>query len=299
VIVWQLSYDGDADTARVSVTGYDPLVQLRRRPARDETGDFSNPEFGDGTPAGELVQGIVQNTIDWEGDLLIDPDGGTCDASTALGGNLGDWPIMIFDLFTIVTDTGVVDVVLEPLEATPGKLAVLNAVDTWGNDRTDTVSFDYATGSFNVSHARRIVDMDEIANKLWIYLGPKIDIQHWRGNITGHNDASTSKYGVYMDIHIYDSGQENEDRDLFQVLWAAELAQRALPLELLYVTPQTGLAPDPFDDYSIGDLVKVNLGDVFGPAVANQTQRIYGFDCDIDTDGVERVSELIVSEQNE
>src|SRR5262245_8427914 len=28
VIVWNLSYDGDADTARVSVTGYDPLVQL-------------------------------------------------------------------------------------------------------------------------------------------------------------------------------------------------------------------------------------------------------------------------------
>jgi hypothetical protein len=124
-------------------------------------------------------------------------------------------------------------------------------------------------------------------------------VQHWRGNITGHNGASTAKYGVYMDIHIYDSGQENADRDLFQVLWQAELDQRALPLELLYVTPQTGLAPDPFDDYSIGDLVKVNLGDVFGPAVANQTQRIYGFDVDLDTDGVERVSELIVSEQNE
>jgi hypothetical protein len=59
------------------------------------------------------------------------------------------------------------------------------------------------------------------------------------------------------------------------------------------------LAPDPFDDYDIGDLIKVNLGDVFGPAVANQTQRVYGFDVDLDTDGVERVSELIVSEQNE
>jgi hypothetical protein len=299
VIVWQLSYDGDADTAKVSVTGYDPLVQLRRRPARDETGDFSNHEFGDDTPAGELVQGIVQNTIDWEGDLLIDPDAGVCDASTSLGGNLADWPVMIFDMFTIVTDTGVVDIVLEPLEATPGKLAVLNAVDTWGTDRTDTVSFDYATGSYNVASARRILDMDEIANKLWYYLGPKIDIQHWRGNITGHNDASTTKYGVYMDIRIYDSGQENADRDLFIKLRAAEIAQRAFPLELLYVTPQTGLAPDPFDDYNIGDLIKVNLGDVFGPAVANQTQRVYGFDVDLDSDGVERVSELIVSEQNE
>ena len=152
VIVWKLSYDGDADTAKVSVTGYDPMVQLRRRPARDETGDFSQPRVRrHRPPPARLVQDIVSNTIAWEGDLLIDPSGGTCDASTALGGNLGDWPVMIFDMFTIITDTGVVDIVLEPLEATPGKLAVLNAVDTWGNDSTDTVSFDYATGSYNVA----------------------------------------------------------------------------------------------------------------------------------------------------
>jgi hypothetical protein len=298
VIVWQLSYSGDADTARVSVTGYDPLVQLRRRPARDATGDFSNPEFGDSTEAGDLVKGIVDNTIVWEGDLLIDTDAGTCDASTALGGNLGGWPMMIFDLLTTVTDTGVVDVVLEPLDGTAGKLAVLNAVDTWGEDRTASVSFDYATGDYSVAEARRIVDMDDMANKLWMYLGPKIDIQHWRGNITGHDAASTAKYGVYMDIHIYDSGQENASRDLFQQLWATELQLRKVPAELLYVTPQTGRAADPFDDYGIGDLVTLNLGDVFGPPITG-VQRIYGFDCDVDADGVERVSELIVSAQGE
>jgi hypothetical protein len=166
VIVWNLSYDGDANEAKVSVTGYDPLVQLRRRPARDATGDFSNPEFGDETPAGELVKYIVDTTITWEGELLIDTEEGTCDASTALGGNLGGWPIMIFDLFSIITDTGVVDVVLEPTEDIPDKLAVLNAVDTWGEDRTASVSFDYATGDHNVASARRVVDFDEICNKL-------------------------------------------------------------------------------------------------------------------------------------
>ena len=298
VIVWNLSYDGDANDAKVSVTGYDPLVQLRRRPARDETGDFSNPEFGDAVQAGDLVKGIVDNTILWEGDLLIDTSG-TCDAATVLGGNLGDWPIMIFDLVTIITDTGVVDIVLEPLDDTADKLAVLHVRDTWGTDKTASVTFDYATGEHNVASARRILDMDDICNKLWMYLGPKIDIQHWRGNITGHDATSTAKYGVYMDIHIYDSGQENASRDLFQQLWATELALRKVPAELLYVTPQAGRAPEPFDDYGIGDLVTVNLGTVFGPAVSGGVQRVYGFDVDLDVDGVERVSELIVSDQGE
>ena len=58
-------------------------------------------------------------------------------------------------------------------------------------------------------------------------------------------------------------------------------------------------APEPFDDYGIGDLVTVNLGDVFGPAVTGGVQRIYGFDVDLDSDGVERVAELIVSAQGE
>ena len=299
VIVWNLSYDGDADTAKVSVTGYDPLVQLRRRPARDATGDFSNPEFGDDVQAGDLVQNLVSETQAWEGDTLIDPGAGDCSAGTPLGGNLADWPIMIFDLLTIITDTGVVDVVLTPLETTTGNLAALNAVNSWGDDKTATVSFDYATGAHNVATARRVIDMDDFCNKLWYYLGPKIDVQHWRGNITGRDDASVAKYGVYMDIKIYDSGQENAERDLFKVLRATELDHRKKPLELLYVTPQAGVGPEPFDDYGIGDLVTVNLGAVFGPEVSSATQRIYGFDVDLDTDGVERVAELIVSAQGE
>jgi hypothetical protein len=302
VIVWNLNYDGDANSAKVAVTGYDPLNQLRRRPARDETGDFSNPEFGDTTPAGALIQGIVQNTIEWEGALWIDADAGTCDASTTLGGNLADWPVMIFDLFTIITDTGVVDVVLEPLDSTAGKLVVLNAVDTWGSDLTASVSFDYATGDHSVASARRVEDFDDICNKLWYYLGPKIDVQHWRGSITTHTTpdfASRDKYGTYMDIKIYDSGDEATERALFEELRHAELALRRVPQELLNVTPQAGVAPEPFDDYGIGDLVEVNLGTAFGPAVTGGAQRVYGFDVDVDADGVERVSELIVSAQGE
>ena len=45
------------------------------------------------------------------------------------------------------------------------------------------------------------------------------------------------------------------------------------------MTPQTGVAPEPFDDYGIGDLVTVNLGTVFGPEVVSGVQRVYGFDC--------------------
>jgi hypothetical protein len=302
VIVWLLSYDGDADTTRLDITGYDPLVQLIRRPVRtvpavpppDEFDPvfFVDPELGTGG-AGAIVKGVIDNSILYEGALLIATDG-TCDASADLEGNIDNWPVMISDFITTITDTRTFDIVLLPIEGTGGVLAQLNVVDAWGADLSGTVHFDYGTGDHTVSACRRVIDMEDICNKLWYYLGPKIDQQHWRGNITGHDAASTAKYGVYMDVQIYDSADENTERALYTKLRASELNARKNPKDLLHVTPAAGAGPEPFDDYGIGDTVAVNVGAVFGPAVS-ASQRIFEFTVNIDTDGVERVDELVTA----
>ena len=70
-----------------------------------------------------------------------------------------------------------------------------------------------------------------------------------------------AKYGAYMDIKIYDTGQENEVRDLFERVRLAELAHRKVPLELLSVTPQTGVAAEPFDDsVAVAVTLSANVG---------------------------------------
>ena len=103
--------------------------------------------------------------------------------------------------------------------------------------------------------------------------------------------------GVYMDIQIYEDGADaNTYRRMFHSLWTTECKLRVNPSEMLFVTPAAGLGSvyRPFIDYDRGDIVTINIGSALGNA-ASANQRIYGFDVEIDADGVERTSELVVS----
>jgi hypothetical protein len=151
--------------------------------------------------------------------------------------------------------------------------------------------------------------MDELCNALIYYLGPSIDLDHWRGNIVGTiagledfqalQLASRDKYlWIYEDIKVYDSmGIENSARPMFTELWKTEVTLRTEARQLLYLTPSAGdgCPFKPFDDYDLGDTVSSNLADIVGPEAAGLTQRIYGFDITQERSGPERVSEFIVS----
>ena len=205
---------------------------------------------------------------------------------------------MIFDLFSIFTDTGKVDIVMDPLDAPPASSASLNAVDSWGTDKTATVNFDYATGDHSVANARRVVDMDDICNKLWYYLGPKIDMQHWRGNIVGTDpdSASPSTASTWTSASST-RGQENADRDLFTNSAppsspTAETRSSCCPSHprpgwrRSRSTTTTSATPSPS--------TSAPRSAPPWPAASNAST---ASTVDIDTDGVERVSELMVSAQ--
>jgi hypothetical protein len=308
-LVWNLEYQGDADTTKVMVTGYDPMILLRFRPVRDSTGNLVDPTFASPIAGATILKNAIDNSVTYEGALPITTTGGTFNTTippaTNLAAELTDWPTTIGDLLTLLTDTGVVDVVMDPIEGA-GLLARLSILNQRGTDRTGAVHFDYATGAHSIQNIRRVFDMDQLCNKLYYYLGPKKTTTRWAGNITATETgleaydalqtASRAKYGTYMDIRIYDSnGTENSARPLFHQLWKEEVTLRVSPRELLYVQPTTDAGFEPFTDFNIGDTFSLNASDIIGPTFTGAIQRIYGFDVDIDADGVQRVGELICS----
>lgn len=312
-----LDYVGDADSRSVQIAAYDPLLQLLSRTVFDASGRLADP-IGlapSPTTAASLIQFVIANSVLYEDNvgspapLPIDYTSGTLTGSTDIACELTDSPMTIGDLIGLLTDTGVADIEMVPIEGSAGLLARMNVVEEQGSDLSATVHFDYATGDFSCSGARRGFDIGELCNRLTYELGPKTGLDQWQGNIVGTETtpvdlsayqalqlASRAKYGTYATVRIYDSGTENAARPLFHRLWKTEVILRHAPREMLFLTPAAGDGCPfrPFIDYNAGDIVTTNV-EGLGPSIADAQQRIYGFDVDIGLNGVENVGELLTS----
>lgn len=321
---------GDGTRNRATITSFDPLMELgyesddrAGRPVRDATGNFISPVFNAGAPIapGDLIQQILTNSIQTgdesdptpgEGPLPIDLDEGTFDL-TGTDVNPRDnmqWPMMVGDFIQSIVDTGQADIYLRPVDPAEGLdpyfMVSLSVVNLFGTDKSGTVHFDYWTGSKNAKTARHVEDFAPINNKLYDYLGPRLTQNRWKGNITPGTagttvdpTASRDKYGVFMQIREFDSvGRENDPaiRPLYIAGWNAEQGYRVEPRDMLFLTPNPDAKAvfEPYDDYNVGDLVAVNVGGDFGVNIA-AVQRVYGWSVEWDREGVERVSELLVS----
>lgn len=209
-IVWNIEEDGDEDMVYSQVTCYDPMILWRYRPARDdfdsysgEAGNFSDPSF----LARQVYGGPIMNEILVasegstnyaripelaEGQLWIDLALSSFTGGGAeLKGAPTNWPMTIADIATLLTNTGELDLVLTPVIGSIGNEGLMNMATlqtytgNYGTDRTATVHFDYATGDYNARLFRRTENMDTVINKNFYFLGPRLDQQHWRSNVTG------------------------------------------------------------------------------------------------------------------
>lgn len=343
---------GDGTKNRVTITATDPLPELgvggadgSGRPVRDGDGNFIDPTFfGTGTGGPDVISGpdlifqALTNSMNGdptlgEGAFPIALTGDfDLDVPPAVNLTLGDkmdWPIQIGDFISQLIATGVVDINLRPLDigedADPYKMVSLSAVSLFGTDLSGTVHFDYWTGLKNASNCRHVEDWTTICNKLFDYLGPRLDKEHWKGNITptapekdgrswdditGDTSvedriaASRALYGgpdggQMMVIRAFDTiGTESSvgNRDLYIQLWLGEHNFRVEPRDMLFITPaidDKGLFIPP-QDFDTGDLIAVNTGAAFGVALA-EAQRVYGYDKTWSREGVVRISELITS----
>lgn len=208
----------DEDGGYVVVNSADPLELWKWRPVRDpgpdftsscgtsapvghEAGDFSKPQLiSDFVRGPQIVEAmcfasenISLGSDDAEGPLFLDLSSGTFECGGAdLRGAPKDWPMTMMELASILTSTGELDVVCQPIEfdfaGNYGELSAYNG--GFGTDRTASVIFSYGMNAYNVRALRWNTDMSDLCNKLWYFLGPKCDDQHWPANVQAQADFS-------------------------------------------------------------------------------------------------------------
>jgi hypothetical protein len=344
-IVWHLEDEGDDDETWTQVTAYDPMIWWRYRPARgydynrctkllSYNGNFAKPYFAkprQGISAPEILRMVLDNSItgdpnenDGEGPMGISVTGGTvAEYGDNTNPDLTDTPYTIADLHRLLVKTSKLDAWIDPVDNVGDEImGNLMAVPRAGSDKA-WLHYQYGTGDFSVAKLKRERDMEQITNKLYYYLGPKLDELHWKGSITaqgmpdGDGGAdplpdsppgwrstvetrrvnSQAKYGVFMSISIYDAnGNENssEFRDMYAHLWQTEVYLRSEPREMLYITP-TRNGPYDIFDLEMGDTIRVSAFDGIRRGFSMATQRIYGYTVQVDEDMVEAFIEFETS----
>lgn len=293
-------------------------------------GDATHPKLPAGPTVQRIIRNA--DTFDDHGigdEPNIQPPWYTGPRQFPIDYNAGDFSAQanIWDLFSngpidcgtfiygMVSDTGVCDIVLTPTEpalgTATGVYGILNVVNQWGADNSAAVHFDYNTGNNSIVKVERSIDMATVANRLKYLLGPKSNRpDHWPGSIDQPILAdqitqvqptwdemwlSRERYGLMYAVRTYDSEPTNTVRWLFHALFNTELALRVGPRELIALVPSTECPFKPWDHYDIGDIVAVNLAQTVGPATLGDPramQRIYGFDVEVDVNGVETVTTI-------
>lgn len=307
----------------------DPRELWEWRPARDPDGDFSLPtflvDFSSGPQIVEAILDASENAgagppTDAEGDLFL-AFGTFAGGGVDLSGAPVDWPMTIEEIVSLLCDTGELDVVLTPIDS-GGNMAQVDCYNgDYGSDVSGSVTFSYEP-SGNVKLMKETQDLTKSCNKLYYFLGPKCDEQHWRRNVQYDDpglpdpfpsgitkaafgtlrDSWRTAIGVRMDIRIYDEAGAGDcasaaayDVPLHWRLWETESVLRVGYRTLVHVTPVEGLKPIGWD---IGDLIGVESDGSFFPAFS-ATQRVYERRIDWDEDGVVQIGEIVSSEDGD
>ncbi len=299
---------GDEDTMYRVATFADPTFIFEYRPARDgaasgDPGDFSKPSFIErNATAPQMLQEILTqsmisgNDADAEGPMGITL-GTFATGGANLSGAPADWPMTIAQVIALLVDTGELDVVNVPIDdgTNMGQVSAYNG--DYGADLSGSVSFEYATGSYNARGCRRTMDYKDLMNKLWIFGGPQSAVkqapsgdQRWPFNITGDDPdlpdppqstiataiaASRALHYQRMLIRIFDASSAAEgaaSRNLYRRWWQMETWLRCRPKTLVHITPQRGIAPS----FRTGDKISVSAGTTFGGGFSG-TQRVMEF----------------------
>lgn len=331
--LWTIERTGGPGDSYGSVTCWCPMIRWPTRLVQDADGtivdgtvdDLSDPDFGKpildlpagavddpgiAVAGGDLLQQVIENTIANDGDLGLTTTGGTFDTSVPpaldCGFALVGLPLRISELAAGLFAAGAVDVVFDYTAAIAEPMAVMSAVNQAGSDLTATVSFDWGTGAKNVATARHVQSMDTFANRIRYFLGTRNQPNRWTG---GSLDATTSEvdidnsdsrdlFGDYVDFVEHEArgirrGMDDPVRGFYVNLLHQEFLARMTPRELLYITPQAGLAPAPYADYGLGDIVASNVGAALGLTITDAAMRIFGMNVAIGDDGVARAGQLI------
>lgn len=302
-----IEVDGDEDTIWTTAEFTGPEVILDSRRAMDADGDYTNPTFMYDLHTGPaIIQFLVSQTHGQVGPtgLLM---GGFAGGGADLAGAPTNWPMFISEIMVLLTDTGECDWYVEPCDIA-GSTGILHAYNgNFGVDRTASVHFDYAIGSFNATKLRMVIDKSGLANRIRYLLGPRrktaLDpgsIQHWDGSIDRTTVAqlpakwlalgeparaqSELDHLIREDTRIFDAqGDSNLSlpRELYLYHWTREAWVRLKPRRMHSITPEPGIVPS----FHVGDLITLNAGPRFYGGFSGE-QRVMEYTYVWDSNGV-------------
>lgn len=168
--------------------------------------------------------------------------------------------------------------------------------DVYGSTITGTIKgkgsvkndalFSYNIGPNNISSISRMIDGARVANQ-------SIAVGRYSTAISNDND-SISKYGLFSELQQLN---DVSNADVLKAYATVETTFRARPVEIITFSPLSGEdVPSIFFDYDIGDIVyvAVNYGRMKIPSSGSDRQavRIFAANISIDSNGIERVSDI-------
>ena len=137
----------------------------------------------------------------------------------------------------------------------------------------------------------RLFDAEQYANSVTLQGGAP-DIDGARPiEAAATNTVQQQDVGVYRSVESY---PDVTNQGYLQALATEELGFRARAREIVSLQPQPGRAPEPFTDYDVGDTVPLYVGTRQRGGYQGVV-RIYGFDLEIDNEGKEIVSSVVLS----
>jgi hypothetical protein len=161
-----------------------------------------------------MLDGSELNSIpsDSEGPLRLQRGGYAAGVvGKSVVGAPTDWPMTMAEMASNLTSTGICDIIVTPIEFDAslnyGRIDVYNG--DFGLDLSSSIQFQYGFGVNNIRALRWNEDMTNLCNKLWYYLGPKCDDQHWPANVQGDDPAFNSDgnpTGAWANATAYATG---------------------------------------------------------------------------------------------
>lgn len=297
---------GDANTKYTEVNASSHLVHLQDRMCKTSIGNLITPGnvLTDNLTAPAILAAFINNTTSFDPGSYRLSVGSVAGGGIDVSGAPMNFPMNIEQMRAILVGTGQLDVFENPgigsssLDFTNGD---------GGNDLSGSVSYEYATGAHNAAVGQVTVDMSEVNNAIWYLLGPRISRTRWKGSITptaphvggtwpaallARIALSRANYDYRQEIQVFDEQDANDIRPLYESRWASEAFLRAVPRTFLSVKPKRGIFPN----FAVGDLISVaaNINGSYSGA-----QRVYSFEVQTDQDGVNSITEILTSADQE
>lgn len=269
--VWQIEDSGGPEQASTGVVCFDPLQTLAYR--------FTGADRSFAGEAGTAIARKLVDEANADAATGLTTEGGVFETSPdrTVGYSyrrVGDALLELASAFNGF------DFQVAPLDRQDGTLARLNAYARLGQTQPNVV-LGWGIAPHNVRDIRRLEDAAVAANEV-LGLGA--------AGITATSRAAAR--GIHMEA--ISSHTDVTNQEFLQALVAEELAFRSGPRELVSITPQPGVSPEPWTHFRLGDSVYVYAGARLRGGFAG-LQRIYGFDLDLGDDAVERVGQIIAA----